>query len=143
MTDAAGDAVSDPLDFRKPNYGKKTANLNYQSEATGEFGVIEVRPGTTEEQIMDQYVRKFPKECKLFLTELANANASLNAASGMSKEGTMMVMGKIPEVLMCAMKFIREDYWESNARTRAFFRKFPKLMVGDHRVKSTKGVIIK
>ena len=132
----------DPIDLRKPNYEKKYANLHYHSEATNELGCIEVRPGSTELDIMNQYVRKFPLEAKIFFDEVKWANDTLIAKNGMGEYRTIMSLGKIPEPIMCAMKFIREDYWESKRRTIAFFRMFPKLMVGDHRRKDSGNVII-
>lgn len=137
------DPVDSPIDIRKPNYEKQFANLHYQSESTNEIGCIEVRPGMTEEMIMDQYWRKFPKEAQLFLNEVKWANDTLKSKSGMSDLRSIMSLGKVPEIVMCAMKFIREDYWEDKKRSIAFFRKFPKFMVGDHSVKAATGIIIK
>lgn len=133
----------DHLDFIKPNYQRKYANLHYHSEASDEIGCIEVRTWTTESDIMNQYVQKFPKEAKIFLSEVKAANKGLNNQSGMSELRSIMALGKIPEVVMCAMKFIREDYWDSKRRTLHFFRMFPKLMIGNHNRKDSGNVIVK
>jgi len=132
-----------PIDIRKPNFDKQFANLHYHSEATEELGCIEIRPGTTEEQIMEQYWRKFPKEAQLFLNEVKWANSNLKNNNGMSELRSIMSLGKVPEIIMCAMKFIREDYWQDKKRSIAFFRKFPKFMVGEHSNKAATGIIIK
>lgn len=131
------------LDLRKPRYDKHFANLHYQSEATNEIGCIEVRPGTTEEQIMDQYWKKFPLEAKMFMEEVRIANQELYSQNGMSEGRRMMSLGKVPEIIMCAMKFIREDYWDDKRRSINFFRKFPKFMVGNHNQKRQGNIIIR
>lgn len=143
LLSSSPEPVDSPLDVRKPNYQKQYANLHYQSESTDEIGCIEVRPGTTEEDIMNQYWRKFPKEAQLFLNEVKWANDNLKARSGMSELRSIMSLGKVPEIIMCAMKFIREDYWEDKRRSISFFRKFPKFMVGEHTNKPATGLIIK
>lgn len=143
MSLSSSNPESDPIDIRKPNYDRQFANLHYQSEATGELGCIEVRPGFTEENIMSQYCSKFPKEAQLLLEEVKWANQNLKNNSGMSNLRSIMSLGKVPEIVMCAMKFIREDYWESKSRSIRFFRKFPKFMVGDHSNKKATGIIIK
>jgi hypothetical protein len=133
----------DPLDISKPNYQKKFANLHYHSEASDEVGCIYVRPETSALDIMNQYFQKFPKEANIFINEVKWANETLKSEKGMSELRTIMTMGKIPEVVMCAMKFIREDYWEDKRRTLSFFRAFPKLMVGNHNRKDHGNVIVK
>ena len=135
--------ASDPIDISKPNYQKKYANLHYHSEATDEVGCIQVRQDTTAEDIMNQYVQKFPKEAKIFFQEVKDANSMLASNTAMSNLKTIMSLGKIPEIIMCGMKFIREDYWESKSRTIRFFRAFPKLMIGNHNRKETGNVIIR
>ena len=132
-----------PIDISKPNYQKKYANLHYHSEATDEIGCIMVRQETDALDIMNQYCQKFPKEANIFFHEVKLANEQLSSNSGMSDMKTIMSLGKVPEVIMCAMKFIREDYWESKNRTIRFFRAFPKLMIGNHNRKETGNVIVR
>lgn len=132
-----------PLETLAPNYSRKTANLNYLSELTGEFGVIIVRPGTTEDDILTQYGQKFPRECALMINTIAELSGSLNRSNGMSKEGIIMALAKIPEVVFLAMRFLDPEYWEKPNAMLRFVRKYPRFGMGDHSRKTTRGIIIK
>lgn len=131
------------LEHRIPRFDRKFANLHYQSEITREYGTIIIRPNTTEDDIMNQYAQKFPRECKIYLSTIAGISKTLNTLTGMGKEGRVMFISKIPEIIYTAMKFLNEDYWMSKEALYRFIRNYPKFMIGDHRRKDTKGVIIK
>ena len=118
-----------------PNFKKKVANLHYISQMTGEYGTIFIRPGMTEDEIMEQYATLFPKECRVYLEEIKLMNQTLHHSSGMSKERQMMAITKIPEIMYTAMKFIDQDYWFDKNRFYKFVRKYPKFMVGEHKRK--------
>lgn len=124
-----------PLDTTAPNFKKHVANLHYQSELTNEFGTIQIRPGTTEDHVLWQYAKLFPRECASFLEEIKNCNQVLNSPTGMSKERRIMALTKIPEIVYTAMKFIDEDYWADKEAFYRFIRKYPRFMIGDHKKK--------
>ena len=133
--------AGDYLNALSPNFKKKTANLHYMSEVTGEVGTLLIRPGISEDDIMNQYAKKFPKECRFFLMEIKNITQVLFSGTGMSRERTMMSLTKIPQILYLAMKFIDEDYWSDKKRYYRFLRKYPKFMVGNHNHKTTRGIV--
>lgn len=121
-----------PFDSISPNFKKKVANLHYISQITGEYGTLCIRPGMSDEDILEQYSKKFPRECRVYLDEIRLMNQSLLNSNGMSKERQMMALTKIPELIYTAMKFIDEEYWFDKSRFYKFIRKFPKFMIGDH-----------
>ena len=128
--------TNNPFDSIVPNFKKKVANLHYISQITGEYGTLNIRPGMSDEDIMEQYARKFPRECRVYLEEIRYMNQTLVNTNGMSKEKQMMALTKIPELIYTAMKFIDEEYWFDKKRFYKFVRKFPKFMIGDHRRRS-------
>ena len=119
------------LETKVPNFKKRFANLHYQSEVTKEFGTIIIRSNTTEDDIMNQYAKLFPKECNLFLEEIKNITPLLHSPSGMSKMGTMMATTKVPEVIHCCMRYLNEDYWMNAKNVYRFIRRYPKFAIGD------------
>lgn len=132
------DGVDSALDLRKPNYNKDYANLHYETENTGEIGTIVIEPNTTEDDVLRQYAQKFPIEADRFIEEVKYDNANLSKLSGMSNGGRMMSIGRVPEILQCALKFVHgESFGDDKTDWIWFFRRNPKFMLGDHRVKAT------
>lgn len=133
----------DPLDSAMPNFKKRTVNLHYISTMTSEYGTIRIRPGMTEDDVLTQYSRLFPRECAMYLNEIRLTTQALYNANGFSKERHMMALTKIPEILYTAMKFLREDYWFDKKAFYNFVRKYPKFMIGNHSRKTTRGVHVR
>lgn len=144
LTPDSDTPTSDALSLRKPDFTKNVANIHYMSEATGEIGVIVFRRGQTDiNSVLRQYCRHFPLEAKIFAEEIKRANTSLLNSSGMSHEGRMMSIAKIPDVIMTACKYLYgEDYWDDKRNTLSFIRSHPGFMVGDHRRKDRGNDII-
>lgn len=132
-----------PLDTITPNFNRKTANLHYQSELTGEFATIVIRPNTTEDDVLSQYGQKFPRECAQMINTIQELSKSLNTPTGMSKEGVIMALAKIPEVVFLAMRFIDVEYWEKPGAMLRFVRKYPRFGIGDHSRKDRGNIIIR
>lgn len=134
---------NDALAIKKPDFSKRFANLHYQSESTGEYGTILIRESTTIDDVLLQYCRYFPKEAKLFHDDVIQANSELASRSGLSQNRTMMSLGKIPEIIITACKFLfGENYWDDKKNMLDFLRSHPGFMVGDHTRKSTGNIII-
>lgn len=131
------------LDSVTPNFSKKFANIHYQSELTGEFGTLKIRFNTTEDDVLNQYARLFPKECAHFLAEMKELGQSVINPNGMSQLRMMSSLTKMPELIFMAMKFFDENFWSNKANVLRFVRKYPKFQIGDRSRKSTLGVIIK
>ena len=131
-----------------PDNTRFSINMHYQSEATGEFGTLRVNKSMTVEQILDQYARLFPIECQLFIDSIKLANQNLYRPGGMSKEGVMMAIGRIPKIVLIALEFINPDFFMMDSRQgmanfRRFVRAYPKFAIGDHSRKHTLGAIVK
>lgn len=135
--------AEDALALHKPDFSRKYANLHYQSDSTDEYGTITIRPNTTVEDVLTQYCRYFPKEAKLFREDVKSANQELLNRSGLSENRTMMSLGKIPQIIHTAMKFLEgERYWDDKRNMLDFIRSYPGFMVGDHTRKSTGNTLI-
>lgn len=134
---------ADALAMRKPDFSKKYANIHYQSPSTDEYGTIVIRQNTTVEDVLMQYCRYFPKEAKLFRQDVKSANDELISRSGLSENRTMMSLGKIPEIIHTAMKFLEgETYWDDKRNMLDFIRSYPGFMVGEHKRKDSGNIII-
>lgn len=110
----------------------------------GEVATVRIDKVDTESDIIGFYSKVFPKEAKDFENYIKVENEQLAKNSGMSKGGTIMRIGSIPEFIRVAFQFkYGLDFWEKpNAMTK-FVRRWKGFMVGDHTRKSTKGVVIK
>lgn len=135
--------ASSGLELKCPDFTKRFVNIHYQSESSGEFGTIIIRHHTTEDDVLNQYGRLFPIEARQALSVIRELNQSLFFPGGMSEVGIMGAITKIPEILYMAMKYFDIDYWSNKRNLYRFVRRYPKFMVGDHRAKDTKGVIVK
>jgi len=137
------DTPNRDLDFRIPNLDKPFLNMHIMS-SEGEIATIQLRKGMSAEDLVDDYIKAFPKEVKKFLEYVKARNQGLYNASGMSEHGTIMAIASIPELIHIGMMYLYgADYWDKKGAVVRFVQKFPKLMIGDHRRKTTKGVIIK
>ena len=139
----AFEAAPHALAFRMPDMSKPVLNMHIMSDV-GEIATIQLRKGMTAEQLVDDYVKAFPKECKKFLEYIRMRNQGLLHESGMSEHGSIMALGSIPETIKIGMAYLYgEHYWSKKSNLYGFFRKFPKFMIGNHRRKGTRGVIVK
>lgn len=120
-----------------PDNSRFSINMHYQSEATGEFGTLKVTKKSSIEDILAQYAKLFPIEATAFLEEVKLANQNLNRPGGMSKEGVVMILGKIPKLVLMAIEFVNPDYFMLDPKQGVrnfyrFFRAFPKFAIGEH-----------
>lgn len=135
--------VGDPINFKKPDFSRPILNMHIISEEN-ECKTIQLYKGMTDEELLDDYAKAFPLEFSRFLKEVERENQELQNPTGMSKNKSMMAIAKIPETVWVGMQYLRgEDYWERKGAVLNFVRRFPKLMIGDHTRKTTKGVIIR
>ena len=135
--------VGDPLNFRRPDFSRPILNMHIISEEN-ECKTIQLYKGMTDEELVGDYAKAFPLELKRFIKEVELDNQALVSSSGMSKNRSLMAIAKIPETIWIGMQYLRgEDYWERKGAVLKFVRRFPKLMIGDHTRKTTKGVIIR
>lgn len=131
-----------------PDNSRFSINMHYQSESTGEFGTLRINKKSTIEQILAQYAKLFPIEATAFLEDIKLANQNLYRPGGMSKEGVMMAIGRIPALVLQAIEFVNPDFFlydpkQGIANFRRFVRAYPKFAVGDHSRKLTSGVHVK
>lgn len=126
-----------------PDNTRHSMNMHYQSDETGEFGTIRLHKGMPVEQVLRQYAALFPIECSMHLKQIQDVNNSLHRPGGMSKEGIVMAIGKIPRAVFLALEFLDIDYWMDGKNFRKFVRAYPKFAIGDHTRKTSKGVIVK
>jgi hypothetical protein len=131
-----------PLDSRIPNFKRKFANIHYQSTLTGEFGTLIIRPNTTEEDVLQQYAKLFPRECNHFISEVVEMNKALHSPIGMGRAKMMASLTKIPELVFMSMKYFDENFWGNKRNVYRFIRKYPRFAVGNRSHKQTKGVIV-
>ena len=137
----AFNAAPSSLAFRMPDMSKSILNMHIMSDE-GELATIQLRKGMTAQQLINDYTKTFPKETKKFLEYIRMRNQGLLHESGMSEHKSIMDLGSIPEVIKIGMSFLfGEHYWSKKSNLYGFFRKFPKLMIGSHSKKTTKGVI--
>lgn len=135
--------VGDPLNFRRPDFSRPILNMHIVSEEN-ECKTIQLYKGMTDEELVSDYAKAFPLELNRFIKEVELDNQTLASSSGMSKNRSLMAIAKIPETIWIGMQYLRgEDYWERKGAVLKFVRRFPKLMIGDHTRKTTKGVIIR
>lgn len=121
--------AANSVDNRIPDFSKKFANLHYQSPTTGEFGTIVIRPNTTEDDVIRQYERIFPKECSMHLELINEMSKALDKPTGMSQLGIMSALTKIPEIVYLSMKYFDPDFWGNKKNVNRFVRRYPKLMM--------------
>lgn len=123
--------------------GAQTVTIACVSSLTNEEGGITVRPSTTLTDVVDAYAAQFPRESAAFLAHVKAQNQQLANRAGMSRGRTMMKLAEIPEFILWAMRAVRRDYWDEPRRVYRFIRQFPAFMIGDHRKRETKGLIVR
>ncbi len=127
------------LGYTLPDFDKPVLNMHLMSDE-GEIATIQLRKGMTAEQLVDDYTKAFPKETKKFLSYIRMRNQGLLNDTGMSEHKTIMALGSIPETIKIGMAYLYgPDYWRKKSNLYGFFRKFPKLMIGNHKPKGTTG----
>ena len=130
-----------------PDNSKFSINMHYQSDSTSEFATFRINKSMSIEHILDLYAKLCPIECEAFLAEVRTANQQLYRPGGMSKEGVLMAIGRIPKIVMMMIEFLDPNFfvWNNGRASRNFIRfvrAFPKFAVGDHSLKPT-GVLVK
>lgn len=132
------------LETLMPDNTRFSINMHYQSETTGEFGTLRLNKTMTAEHVLKQYHALFPVEAQAFVDEVRKISQNLHRPGGMSKEGIMMALGRVPKIVFMAMEFLDSDYWLDVRNFRRFIRAYPKFAIGDHSHKQTNpGVLIK
>lgn len=131
------------LESLYPDNSRTSMNMHYQSEDTQEFGTLCLRKGMLLDDLLRQYAQKFPIECSGFLTSVREINQNLHRPGGMSKEGIVMAIGKLPQALFYALEFLDPEFFmDGGAKFRSFLRAYPRFAVGDHSRKLTSGARI-
>ena len=128
--------MSSGLESLYPDNTRDSINMHYQSESTHEFGTLRLIKGMPLDSVLAQYSSQFPIECRAFLDQVRATNQNLHRPGGMSKEGIIMAIGKVPKLLFMAFEFLDPDFWLAPENFRAFIRAYPKFAVGDHSRKS-------
>ena len=129
-----------------PDNTRFSINMHYQSELTNEFATFRINKAMLLEDVLKQYAKLCPIECHTFFQTVKEENEQLHRPGGMSKEGIVMAIGKIPSIVLMMIEFIDPEFFtgaEKITNFRKFIRAYPKFSVGDHKRKPTRGVIVK
>jgi len=116
--------------------------INKAPSVAGEQRKLAVRQ--TIENILRSWKKAHPLEVKAFFKQIADMRGSLARGKGMSKGGTMMVVGLIPakvEAAMCnplikesffGKKYSNKDHWQNDTLIfTEFCRVFSKWRVNE------------
>ncbi len=84
----------------------------------------------TDQDIIDRYLQRYPKEAKAFMGEMADYKKNLNNEIGMSKDKTLRIAFKVPFALQVALETKNPKYFSERKSLRKFKTLMPELAIG-------------